>query len=663
MKRRAWFALAILVALVLLCPGGTASAAEGERILSFDSTVTVREDSTLLVEETIRVVSQGLTIQHGIYRDFPTTYTDPGSGRVTRVAFDVVAVQRDGAPEPWHSARQSNGVRVYFGSSSVDLEPGEHTYVFTYTSDRQLGFFATHDELYWNVTGNGWQYPIDRASCTVILPGTAWQEISGLTAYTGMQGATGADFVASINAAGNPVFSAVRPLEPGEGLSIVVGWAKGFVQPPTARQRVLWWLRDNRQVGIAAASVLALLAYYFIVWLRVGRDPARGTIIPRFEPPEGMGAAATRYLRIMRMDDKAFAAALVDLAVKGAIKISQHEDDGTYAIDTTGTLPPTLTSEEQGLYHKLFDDREHTALSFTPSSHARIRAVRSHLVSALTKQYGKGYFVTNAGYTAVGVVLSVLGVIASGLLGSDAIERTVGFVFMSFWLTIWTGGVAALLSSVGQAWRGALSARTSGPRTTAFGAVGLSLFAVPFVLGEIFGIVGFVALAGPWMLLLVVVTAIMDYVFYRLLKAYTPEGRRIMDELEGLRLYLGVTEKDRLNMLNPVDRTPQTFERLLPYALALDVEQQWSAKFAGVLDQTDASGQLSYQPVWFVGSALHTNGFASLGSSLGSGFSSAIASSSVAPGKSSGFSGGGGGGGGGGGSSGGGGGGGGGGGW
>ncbi|MCX6097506.1 MAG: DUF2207 domain-containing protein, partial [Caldiserica bacterium] len=184
-KKLACTVLMLMAALVFLSPVDRAGAAEAERILSFDSVVTVHADSTMTVQETIRFVSAGITIQYGLYRDFPTTYENPGRAPV-RVAFQVLSLMRDGATEPWHATRQANGTRVYFGSSSVDLELGEHTYVFTYSSDRQLGFFADHDELFWNVTGNGWEYPIEHASCTVILPGTAWQQITGLTAYTGL---------------------------------------------------------------------------------------------------------------------------------------------------------------------------------------------------------------------------------------------------------------------------------------------------------------------------------------------------------------------------------------------------------------------------------------------------------------------------------------------
>jgi uncharacterized membrane protein YgcG len=660
-KKLACTVLMLMAALMLLSPVGRAGAAEAERILSFDSVVTVHTDSTMTVQETIRFVSAGVSIQHGLYRDFPTTYTNPGRAPV-RVAFQVLGLTRDGSTEPWHAVQQTNGVRVYFGSSSADLKPGEHTYVFTYTSDRQLGFFDDHDELFWNVTGNSWEFPIDRASCTVILPGTAWQQITEQLAYTGPQGSTETAYAVSRDAGGNPVFTTTAPLAQFEGLSVVVGWPKGFVVPPSSLQTLRWWLRDNRALGIAALATLGLLLYYLLTWLRVGRDPRPGTIVPQFAPPEGLSPAAIRYLRLMRPDTKGLAAAMTGLAVKGALVISQDED-GSFAVDTTGSVPAGLLPDEIELLQELFEGRSKTRLIFRQTAHDRVQAVRKALEQALQSKYGKGYFVTNLRYAATGVALSIAGVVASGLLGTTQPERVWGFLFMSVWLSIWTFGVATLVTQVVASWRGR-SAHTSGKSAFSLPRSGcLTLFAIPFLLGELFGTIAFVAIAGSLLLAMVFVTVAIDVVFFRLLRAYTPKGRGLLDQIDGFRMYLSVAEKDRMNMLTPVDHTPETFERYLPYALALDVEQQWSENFADVLQRTDASGQPTYQPVWFSSETWRSTSFSTLGSSLSGAFASSIAASSVAPGKSSGFGGGGSGGGGGGGGSGGGGGGGGGGGW
>ena len=139
-----------------------------ERILSFDETVTVQSDGALRVREVIRVNAEGRNIRRGIFRDFPTTY--PANGRQVVVGFQFESATRDGQDEPWRTEPFGNGVRVYLGSPSVMLPHGEHTYELVYRTDRQMGFFADHDELYWNVTGNGWDFPIDRATARVVLP-------------------------------------------------------------------------------------------------------------------------------------------------------------------------------------------------------------------------------------------------------------------------------------------------------------------------------------------------------------------------------------------------------------------------------------------------------------------------------------------------------------
>ena len=118
-----------------------------ERILSYDSTITVNRDGTLEVSEAISVRAEGKNIRRGIYRDFPTTYPRAGGGKVV-VGFDFQSATRDGKKEPWHTENLSNGVRVYLGSASRTVPRGEHTYVLVYRTDRQMGYFADHDELY-----------------------------------------------------------------------------------------------------------------------------------------------------------------------------------------------------------------------------------------------------------------------------------------------------------------------------------------------------------------------------------------------------------------------------------------------------------------------------------------------------------------------------------
>src|SRR5438552_3296365 len=148
----------LLLSLLLLL-GLAATATAEERVENFSSDVTVNTDASLTVRETIMVNAEGDQIKHGILRDFPTIYNDRHGQRVV-VGFEVLDVQRDGADEPYAVEDMENGDRIRIGSADTYLQEGRHTYRITYRTTRQIGFFTDYDELYWNVTGNGWTMPI-----------------------------------------------------------------------------------------------------------------------------------------------------------------------------------------------------------------------------------------------------------------------------------------------------------------------------------------------------------------------------------------------------------------------------------------------------------------------------------------------------------------------
>ena len=206
-----------------------------------------------------------------------------------------------------------------------------------------------------------------------------------------------------------------------------------------------------------------------------------------------------------------------------------------------------------------------------------------------------------------------------------------GALFMAVWLSGWTVGVTFLLSLVFTLWRS----------RQWIGAVFTTLFSIPFVVGEIFGLWAFAQSTSIWVPVLFLIGAAMNGVFYHLLKAPTAAGRKLLDQIDGFRLYLTVAEKDRLNSQNPPQKTPQLFEMFLPYALALNVEQQWAEQFTEVLAQAGADRPGGYAPPWYNGTAWNSLGPTGFVSSLGSSMSSAISSSSAAPGSRSGGGGGG----------------------
>jgi uncharacterized membrane protein YgcG len=630
---------AVLYFLLLagaVAPALAPQSEDEERIRSFDSRITVNTDGSMLVQETITVQSAGESIKHGIYRDFPTRYPDLAGNRYS-VLFEIVSLRRDGHGEPYHTEDQSNGVRVYFGSSTYDLPPGEHTYEFTYRTNRQLGFFKDHDELYWNVTGNAWKFPIEVATATVVLPANVRGRITDAEGYTGYQGEKGRAYTQGSDDDGNPTFRA-QGLGLRQGLTIVVGWPKGLIAEPTAEQKRAWFIADHKPeiVGLAGAGVVLL--YYVMVWAKVGRDPQHGTIVPLYEPPDNMSPAAVRFLERMGFDEKTFTCAIIGLAAKGYLRIEQDESK-TYKLIRKGKTPSEsgLAADEKALAKVLFEDGEKLVL--TNAKHSLLSRARSAVQNSLHTTTEIGYFVTNGRYVWPGALLS-LGTIAAmvGLRGGSQLPVV---IFMSVWLTGWSFGVYMLLSTVVRAWA---SARTEG--VLGAGQAGFyTLFSIPFVIGECVGLGVLLASCGLVPAAIIAVVISLNILFHHLLKAPTSAGRALMDRIEGFRTFLKAVDADRLQAMSPPPgKTPELFERFLPYALALGVEQAWANQFSEVLAQAAAapggSGR-GYSPSWYAGAGIASFSAVSFTSSFSSSFSSAVSSSSTAPGSSSGGGGGG----------------------
>jgi hypothetical protein len=614
------------------------SARANERITDFSSAIRVAQTGALTITETISVNAEGYAIRHGIFRDFPTVYADK-DGRRVHVGFDVLSVALDGQDEPYSVAAIPGGERVRIGDPKAVLPPGPHRFTLTYATDRQIRFFTDYDELYWNVTGNFWAFPIDQAEAVVELPRGA--QIAQFAAYTGAAGAV------AQNAQGEKIsdsairFSTTAPLGPQEGLTIAVGFSKGAVLPPSPEELRRDFLRDNAAAITAMAGVLLMLVYFAAVGMEVAGQPPRGTIVPLFAPPRDFSPAAVRFVHRMGYDRKAYAASLVDMAVKGYLKIAQCDD--AYTLTRTGRSEAEagLAHGEAAIAAKLFEDGD--AILLKQVNHEAISRSISALKISLASEYERVYFVTNLHWFLGGMAMFALTAFASGVLCDD--PRAGGCI-------VWIAGAcfatAVLLQRTWEAWVG-----MAGPGSrlaNGWRAFVLSGLSVPFALAWMVGLFRLQRSVPLPVTMALSIGAIAAYAFYHLLKHPTLLGAKIFDEIDGFKLFLVTAEKDRLEALNPPNVTPELFEKFLPYAIALDCETQWSRKFeaeaeAAGLAQGAAGGH--YTPGWYSGGAFEGFGAAGFAAGLGASMASAAATASGSGGG--GASGGGGGGGGGGG--------------
>jgi uncharacterized membrane protein YgcG len=561
-------ALVATCALLALLTGGLACAEE--RILDYDIEVQIQQDGALEVTEHIKVRAEHSQINRGIYRDFPTRYRDRFGNRVV-VDLEVLSVLRNGQTEPWFTENQSNGVRINTGNDDYLPAPAEHTFTLRYRTTRQLGFFAAHDELYWNAIGTGWAFPIDGGQVDVRLPAAVEARLMSAEGYTGYQGAKGSDYDVTLLEGGHARWQLKRPLQPSEGFTIVLTFPKGIVAAPAAAQRAAWVLRDNLSILVGLIGLIVLIAYCVREWRRVGRDPPKGVIIARYEPPAGHTAASLRYVQEWGYDTGCFSAEVLSLAVAGCVRIVRDKGlpKDQWSLERTAVqLPADLPRAQRALIDRLFKGGK-TTLVLEEANGSIVRSAQTAHRAAIRKSMPRRpYFDDNLRLLPKAIFITAGTVLVAGVIG----------------------GVAGALATI-------------------------AITVVMIVVLVIFG----------W-----------------LIGAPTVAGRALMDEIEGLKLYLGVAERDELARMQGPGAPPpldaERYEALLPYAVALEVEEAWTKKFTAAVGVA-AAEEVTQNINWYHGEGISNLG--SLSHAIGSGLTSQISSSSSPPGSSSGSDGGG----------------------
>ena len=619
MKKK--FVCLLLTSLLLFC--GAAAAYAREVITDFASTVRISADSSLLVTEEITFNVENVSIRHGINRKFPTEYRDKDGNRV-RVGFKVHKALLDGREISWQTGEDGDYVNVRIGDADKYIPTGFHKFTIVYTTTSQLGFFEDHDELYWNVTGNEWAFPVKKVSCRVSLPGRGFgQGFNSVEWYVGAYGEKGQKSDAAEDA--DRTVTTTRELAAGEGLTVVYTWPKGLVTPtpPPAQDN------EKAQGAVGAAVLAAVLGWLLFAWNRWGRDPAR-TVIPLFHAPNGESPGFMRFARDLQTDRIAFTAAVLGLAVKGALRIEEQagakilfiKTKGKYVLHRVKTDVPGLQPEEDWLMKQLFPGAE-DSLSVDDENANILRGAMTGLRMRFEGRR-KELYTTNGLLMLPAVLIYFLGVGALYPFSGEfplnmAVCGTVGALVIM---------IAATLKSK--------SANTGGQNARQFAARLLPPLACAMIGSSIVYSGG----GHPFTVLLFMAAAAAFSVMRPLMASRTKSGSELLAGAEGLALYMETAEKNRLEMLNPPEETPELFEKLLPYALALDTAKTWGNRFADVL------GKAQYKPNWYAGPDpfifMTMGGFDGFATGLtGSMNSSLTPHQTLAPGSSSGFGGGG----------------------
>ena len=510
--------LALISALFLAAP---TTQARDLTIQRFDETVTVNPNGTIEVTEIIEARFTGFW--HGIYRTIPVEYDTPQHLNYSLLLEPLSVTDDDGHPLKYEQKRE--GRYLKFKISVPDAQDTTKTVMLHYRILNAIRFFEDHDELYWNVTGGEWDAPIRTASAKIELP----DGVTGLhaTAFTGAYGSRESD--ARVETTGNIVqVSANHPLSYREGLTVVAGWDKGFVHPPSTAAKIALFFRSNWPLFL---PVVAFFIMFWLWWTR-GRDPERGSIAVQYEPPDKLtpGECGTLVDNEAAMRD--ITATLVDLAVKGYLTIEQKDESHLLGLTHSKEYifhlkrPPTEWSavrpHELEMLSALFDDGSLASVKLSELQnhfYTHLPAIRSRIFDALMAD---GYYLhrpdtVRQGYIGAGIVIGILLFVFGGALGAAT-------------------GVAHL----------------------------------------------------TWVIA-AILTAAVICIFGWFMPARTLSGARTFEKVLGFEQFLERVESDRLER---IVKTPEMFEKFLPYAMALRCEKKWVAAFAGIAMQP---------PQWYSG--------------------------------------------------------------
>ena len=558
----------------------------GWTIPSFSANYTVNADRSIDVTERIDV-NFGPLQKHGIYRDIPVRYAKvvrPGSSiraGTVDVALTVLDITDGNGQKLATSITRGRSVRIRIGDAN-GLVSGTQTYLIHYRLGSGLGFFADHDELYWQATGTEWPVPILAASATVRIAAARAAATSDTTGwspwcYAGVAQSTSNErCTARYAGRGLYQFTSGR-LDPGEGLTFVAAFPKGVIAPPTASEQftaklAIWW-----PLGVPVVGFLALQ----LLWARHGREPDPGSIVPVWNPPKGLPAGAAGALVNQRAGMNDIVATVIDMAVRGYLTINEVAPDGILgSLDEKSFAAKALRSLGVGMTDWNLIRTAKPPGDLVPYEQSVMDGVFEDGVSARRMSDLHNEFYKHLPTIKKGIYTLL---IQLGLFRRNP-ETTRGWYI--------AGGISTMIFAV------ALGIKTSN-----------------VVLGVGIGLL-----------------AVMLLIFSNFMPAKTAEGARRWREVKGLEEYIRRAEKQELEMTQAPEKTTELFSMLLPYAIALKVSDIWVKQFGDLLRTAP--------PTWYTGTSA---GFsvAHFSSGLSNFQTAASHTMASAPGGSSGSGGGG----------------------
>ncbi|MEI7819221.1 MAG: DUF2207 domain-containing protein, partial [bacterium] len=498
---------------------GLMQVAHAEVVRDFRSDITINQDGSALITETILYDFESAN-RHGIFRDIPIV-NKAVSGKYYNYSLTPGTLTRDGSSLPTSVSQSGVNTRIMMGQTTDPTITGLHTYVIGYTIRPVIRKDEAGDYFNWNIIGDEWEVPIEKASATIHFPSTAPPLNTNLRCYTGARGSTLQN--CQITIIGNDVsVTSSQTLTQFEGMTVnALTNANSFSAYQIEEDKpVAGADSSNSLASIGLALLLFIIAPVTLVvvgfilirnYLRVRKLRSNTTVVAQYESPDSLSPAQLGLMTDNTMGMSEITATLIDLAVRGYIKINYIE--------------------AQGVFHT----KDYVFVSLKPAD-ASTRPYEAKLLSALFVGGVKEIQLSVVDPTAMSEVV-------------DSIRKD-------------------LMADLTQ--RGYFAQKQKALNNA-------------------------------------------DNV--------TSQGYTEWAKVEGFKLFLKVTEKDRLAFTDAPAKTPAMFSKFLPYAIALGVEKEWGKQFESM--------DLGKTTDWYNDPTQH--GFSSvyLANSLSTSFVSSIASGFV----------------------------------
>jgi uncharacterized membrane protein YgcG len=554
-KKRIYF-ITLLVILSLVFIGNNSALADSQEIIrNFESNILVKEDSSVEIQETINY-DFGLNQRHGILRYIPFRY--PLEDKVLILDYQVLSVQDEEKNNVEHNVHEEGDNFVVKIGSPNELISGQKTYIIRYLLKGVVNYFDDHDELFWNVTGNNWQVPIEHSAAYFALD-NFFDEASlddfQTICYTGILGSKESNCQIEKALSARVISFEAFNLGPKEGLTITIAWPKGFT-PETERQyteitegkiiQPINLYTPSGEISLFGKFLFALqyllflfplvlLIFLFNLWWKKGRNPrAMRSIMAEYEAPENLSPAEAHIIITEGSINlgKMATATLIDLARRGYFIIKEEQKKVLFFKSTDWKFIKTnkqksedvLNEYEKYLLDSVFEDQNEVYLSGLKkiSSHSKQKKIRKELEKSQIS-LGKSLINKNLIPENPFVLTKKLKnwqIIIAGL-----------FLLISFFVGLWAGKPV------------------------------FSLFIT-------FG--GFSAII------------IIFSIFIKIMPSLTDKGMEMKEKLKGFELFLKMVERDRVKFHFSPQAHPEKFAEYLPYAILFGVEKQWAKLFKDI---------------------------------------------------------------------------------